>query len=321
MDRHDDRDLDRDRDLASPDDDDSTAAEGEHHATTGGSAAAGAVTGGVIGLAGGPVGAAIGAIGGAIVGAAAERMMHSDDDAERARAGLDNDRDSNPLVEDRARGEARTGYGTTGAYETTGDVDTTPRGTAWEANRPSAGADRAATTATTGAGWEANRTRDTETPTAARGEGWDTSRGATEGDRLQLREEQLQARTTPVEKGEVTIGKEVVEERRTVDVPVTREEVYVERRPVERQASEHPIDASNRSIEVPVREERVEVEKTPVVYEEVGVGKREVTETQQVSETVRREEARIEHEGEVNVREQGSAITDRGSARETDRTI
>jgi len=53
--------------------------DGETHATMGGAAAAGAVTGGVIGLAGGPVGAAIGAVGGAIVGAAAERMMHSDE--------------------------------------------------------------------------------------------------------------------------------------------------------------------------------------------------------------------------------------------------
>jgi len=289
MDRHDDRDLDRDRDLASPDDYDSTAAEGEHHATTGGSAAAGAVTGGVIGLAGGPVGAAIGAIGGAIVGAAAERMMHSDDDAERARAGLENDGDSNALIEDRARGEARTGYGTTGA-----------------------------TTATTGDAWQGTRASvDIDTTSTARGEAWDSSRTASEGDRLQLREEELQARTTPVETGEVTIGKEVVEEHRTVDVPVTREEVYVERRPVDRQVSDHPIDASNRTIEVPVREERVEVEKTPVVYEEVGVAKREVTETQQVSDTVRREEARIEREGEINVRNEGSGASDRS----TDRTL
>jgi uncharacterized membrane protein len=59
----------------------------EHHATTGGAAAAGAVTGGVIGLTGGPIGAAIGAVGGALLGVAAERMMHSDDDAERARDG------------------------------------------------------------------------------------------------------------------------------------------------------------------------------------------------------------------------------------------
>src|SRR5437867_7326861 len=75
---------------------------GETHATTGGAAAAGAVTGGVIGLTGGPIGAAIGAVGGAIVGAAAERMMHSDDDSERARAGFDNDQDRNPTIEDRA---------------------------------------------------------------------------------------------------------------------------------------------------------------------------------------------------------------------------
>ncbi|MCA1645946.1 MAG: hypothetical protein LC797_10950 [Chloroflexi bacterium] len=78
MDRHeDDAELDGDGE--------GTVDEGETHATTGGAAAAGAVTGGVIGLTGGPVGAALGAVGGAIIGAAAERLMHSDDDAERAR--------------------------------------------------------------------------------------------------------------------------------------------------------------------------------------------------------------------------------------------
>jgi outer membrane lipoprotein SlyB len=86
MDRlHDDDDTE-----LSPDVDD-TIHDDETHATTGGAAAAGAVTGGVIGLTGGPIGAAIGAVGGAIVGAAAERMMHSDDDSERARAALDHE--------------------------------------------------------------------------------------------------------------------------------------------------------------------------------------------------------------------------------------
>ena len=85
MDRHDDEEMELTPDVESPIHDDET------HATTGGAAAAGAVTGGVIGLTGGPIGAAIGAVGGAIVGAAAERMMHSDDDSERARAGLLNE--------------------------------------------------------------------------------------------------------------------------------------------------------------------------------------------------------------------------------------
>jgi hypothetical protein len=59
-------------------------AEHETHATTGGAAAAGAITGGVIGLSGGPLTAAIAALGGAIVGVAAERLMHGvDDDIDR----------------------------------------------------------------------------------------------------------------------------------------------------------------------------------------------------------------------------------------------
>jgi len=85
-------------------------------------------------------------------------------------------------------------------------------------------------------------------------------------------------------------------------VPVTREEVVVERHPVEPRPANRPI-SERETIEVPVREERVEVEKQPVVYEEVEIGKRQVQETEQVSGTVRREEARIEREGDVDVRE------------------
>lgn len=126
--------------------------------------------------------------------------------------------------------------------------------------------------------------------------------GPANADRMQLREEELHARTTPVQTGQVSVGKNVVEERRTMDVPVSREEVFVERQPVDRRPSDQPIGESSRSIDMPVHEEQVTMEKTPVVYEEVGVGKREVTETRNVSGTVRREEAHIENEGDVNVR-------------------
>ena len=135
-----------------------------------------------------------------------------------------------------------------------------------------------------------------------------TDVGRAEAETLQLREEELQARKQPVETGQVRLGKEVVEEQRTLEVPVTREEVSIERQPVERRPAEGTIGAGEtETIRVPVREERVEVEKTPVVYEEVGVGKREVSETQQVSDTVRREEARIGQTGEVDVRGAGEA--------------
>jgi uncharacterized protein (TIGR02271 family) len=124
-----------------------------------------------------------------------------------------------------------------------------------------------------------------------------------ETQRMQLREEVLHPRKEQVQTGQVSVGKDVVSEQRTMDVPVTREEVYVERQAVERRAADQSIDASaDRTIEVPVREEQVSVEKRPVVYEEVGVGKRQVNDTQQVSETVQREEARVEHDGDVNLR-------------------
>jgi uncharacterized protein (TIGR02271 family) len=127
--------------------------------------------------------------------------------------------------------------------------------------------------------------------------------GSTEGDTLRLREEELQARKSSVETGRVQLGKQVVEEQRTVQVPVTREEVTVERRPVDRQPSDQPIDTTEReTIRVPVREERVEVEKQPVVYEEVGVSKRVTQDTEQVSDTVRREELRVDKDGDVDVR-------------------
>ena len=79
--------------------------EHETHATTGGAAAAGAITGGVIGLTSGPVAAAIGAVGGAIIGVAAERLMHTDEEAEPARpTTIDTAPESAPLhTEERNR--------------------------------------------------------------------------------------------------------------------------------------------------------------------------------------------------------------------------
>ena len=115
---------------------------------------------------------------------------------------------------------------------------------------------------------------------------------------LQLREEELRARTRPVEAGEVRVEKDVVEEERSIDVPVTREEVVVERRPVDRRPADVGV-GSDETVRVPVRDEQVEVDKEAVVTEEIEVGKREVQETERVTGDVRREEARIEHEGDI----------------------
>jgi uncharacterized protein (TIGR02271 family) len=121
---------------------------------------------------------------------------------------------------------------------------------------------------------------------------------------LQLREEELRANKQTVKTGEVQIHKEVVAEQQTLEVPVTREEVVIERRPVSStEAARMKVGEirEGESIRVPLREEQVTVEKTPVVTEEIEVGKRTVQETQRVSDTVRREEVSVDHDDEVEV--------------------
>jgi uncharacterized protein (TIGR02271 family) len=122
-----------------------------------------------------------------------------------------------------------------------------------------------------------------------------------EGRRLQLREEELIARKRSVQAGEVDIRTEVVSEQRTLEVPVRHEEVTIERHAVDRRPSDRPVSETGETISIPVTEEQVTLEKQAVVYEEVNVGKRVVQETEHVSETVRREEAVIDKEGDVKI--------------------
>ena len=91
-----------------------------------------------------------------------------------------------------------------------------------------------------------------------------------------------------------------------MEVPVTREEVVVERHPVGRRPADSEIGTgAEESVRVPLREERAHLEKETVVAEELSVGKREVEERERLSGTVRREEARVETEGDVHTRGEG----------------
>jgi uncharacterized protein (TIGR02271 family) len=113
------------------------------------------------------------------------------------------------------------------------------------------------------------------------------------GDRIELREEQLDVNTRAVQKGEVRVRKDIVEEQQTVDVPVTREEIVIERHAAEGRPAAEGTVGSEDEIRVPLMEEEVEVRKRPVVREEATVSKRRVTDTERVNETVRREELEV----------------------------
>ncbi|MBV8488756.1 MAG: YsnF/AvaK domain-containing protein, partial [Planctomycetaceae bacterium] len=138
-------------------------------------------------------------------------------------------------------------------------------------------------------------TSDVGTPNYTKGAGdVETSDIATRGTQpeqhVQLKEEQLEAEKRPVEAGEVRLRKEAHTEHQTIEVPVQREEVVIERKPGHGQpvseAQGGDLD-EGKEIRVPVRHEKVEVTKTPVVTEEVTVGKRTVEDTERVEGEVR----------------------------------
>jgi len=118
---------------------------------------------------------------------------------------------------------------------------------------------------------------------------------------MEVREEELRATKQNVKTGEVRVHKDIVTEHRTLDVPVQREEVVIERRPVSGSASCSDLKAGD-EIRIPVKEEQVRVEKQAVVKEEVHVGKRQVQDTERVSGDVRKEQVRVESEGNANIK-------------------
>ena len=95
---------------------------------------------------------------------------------------------------------------------------------------------------------------------------------------------------------EATITKEPVTETKTVEVPVTHEELTIERRPVGESSSspttERPVQ-SKTDTKVQLSKEDVQVTKEPYVKEEVVVKKKPVTETKTVSDTVTSEEVAV----------------------------
>ena len=147
-------------------------------------------------------------------------------------------------------------------------------------------------------GYDATRTGSTTNT----GQGADyTNTGTDEAQRLRLREEQLNVNKQPVQTGEVQLHKGVVEEQKTVNVPVTHEEVYVERRPATGSVDDNTPIGQGEDIRVPVSQEQVNVNKNTVTTGEVSVGKRAVQENQQVTDTVRHEEARLDQSGNPRV--------------------
>lgn len=200
------------------------------------------------------------------------RDMYVDTDTETIdRLVLDNGQEidvANASVEDgmiRVGGMGGTGYDTTTDYATTTD------------------------------------TASVDTSTVATGTTGTTGRTGNDAFRIRRHAEELRAQKQQEQVGEVRIDKDVVEEQQTIDVPVTQEQVEIRRVAVDRPATDAQIVDTGDTIRVPVIGERVEVSKEAHVVEELEIAKTAQTETQRVSDTVRREEINVDQQGDVNV--------------------
>jgi uncharacterized protein (TIGR02271 family) len=111
--------------------------------------------------------------------------------------------------------------------------------------------------------------------------------------RMPLAEEELTARTRDVDRGAVHVDKVVTEEQQTLDVPVSEDRVHVSRRVVDRDVDPGETSFQEGTIEVPVHGEEVVVDKRARVREELEITKDRVQNTKHVTDTVRREEARL----------------------------
>ena len=111
--------------------------------------------------------------------------------------------------------------------------------------------------------------------------------------KVQRSEEELRAGTREREAGSVNVRKRVRTEREQIRVPKKREEVIVDRVPVEEGLASKG-EIGDDEVRIPVSEEEVIVDKRPVVKEELRIRKDVVEDEEVVEEDVRKEEVEVE---------------------------
>ena len=106
-------------------------------------------------------------------------------------------------------------------------------------------------------------------------------------------EEQLRVGTQKVEAGRARLRKFVVTEQQTVTVPVRHDEVKIVREPLKPGESVDGATIGEDAIEVTLMQDQVKVDKQVVGVEKVKLATETVTEQQQVTDAVRKEQIEV----------------------------
>ncbi len=126
--------------------------------------------------------------------------------------------------------------------------------------------------------WDSENTKETT-----------THESETNDESIPLTEERLDV-SKKSQENQATITKKPVTETKTVEVPLTREEVSIERRPASGQTEAQSPIQSQEEIKIPLKREEAQVSKKPYVKEEAVVKKKAVTDKKEIREDVTSEE-------------------------------
>ena len=112
---------------------------------------------------------------------------------------------------------------------------------------------------------------------------------------LTLHEERMDIDKDRVKTGELSLHKDVIEEHKSVDVPVSHEEVIIERRALN-EHSNTPI-GEEETYHIPTSRDEIDVDKHTMVTGQVEAHKETVEGSRTVDQTLRREEANVDAKG------------------------
>jgi len=298
--------ADRDRTGKDTNPDPITGAPGSHPVGTGVGAAGGGAAGAAIGSMAGPVGTAVGAVVGAVAGGlagkgAAEAIDPTAEDAYwrenyKTRSYAKGTEYSTFAPAYRYGWESRQRY----AGKNFDEVETNLR-TDWERQRGPSGLSWDKAKMAVRDSWDRVTGRTAAGSTAQSGQTRDIKAGQTAA--IPVVEEEINIGKREVERGGVRVRTEVQERPVQEQINLREEHVRVERRPVDRPASEADIRRAQQAGTIEVREkaEQAVVQKDARVVEEVRIGKEATERTETVRDTVRRTDVEVEDNTKTNV--------------------
>ncbi|GAE28205.1 hypothetical protein JCM9140_4415 [Halalkalibacter wakoensis JCM 9140] len=109
---------------------------------------------------------------------------------------------------------------------------------------------------------------------------------------LRLHEEELDITKKRVQTGEVKIHHEVVDDQKTITIPIKRQEMVIEA-------------ANEEELRIPIKEEEIEIRKRPVKVNEVSVSKHQIEKIETITEKLKKEVADVEVKGEADIIKNG----------------